>query len=176
MSGAAVDRLPAMDLDLAPDDHDELAAQARRLLDAHRYLTLSTADPSGRPWVSPVYFTPDGYDRLLWVSSPEARHSRNLQARPQVALVVFDSTVLVGHGEAVYVEAAARLVDPADLAASAAAFSARPDDDVRFTADELRAPEPLRLYEAVATECSVLLRGGDPRNLGGVDTRVVVRP
>ena len=43
-----------------------------------------------------------GYDALFWVSSPQARHSRNLAARPQVSIVVFDSQVPVGSAAAVY--------------------------------------------------------------------------
>ncbi|MGH3112340.1 MAG: hypothetical protein ACRDOP_02605 [Gaiellaceae bacterium] len=41
------------------------------------------------------------------VSSPEARHSRNLAARPQVAIVVFDSHAPVGSGQGVYISAVA---------------------------------------------------------------------
>ena len=40
--------------------------------------------------------------------------------------------------------------------------------------DELRAPGPLRLYQAIVAERWVLLRGADPRNADGVDTRVEV--
>jgi nitroimidazol reductase NimA-like FMN-containing flavoprotein (pyridoxamine 5'-phosphate oxidase superfamily) len=40
---------------------DDLAVLARAILDANRYLTLGTADESGRPWVSPVYYAIDGY-------------------------------------------------------------------------------------------------------------------
>jgi hypothetical protein len=40
---------------------DDLAALARAILDASLYMTLGTADESGRPWVSPVYYAADGY-------------------------------------------------------------------------------------------------------------------
>ena len=39
---------------------DDLAAHARALLNANRYLTLGTVDPDGRPWASPVYFAAAG--------------------------------------------------------------------------------------------------------------------
>lgn len=162
-------------MDLSPADIAALAQQAGRLTAAVRYLVLATADATGRPWATPVYFTPDGPDRYLWVSSPDARHSRNIAERPEVGLVVFDSTVPVGAAEATYAEARARLVAHEDLERSAAAFG-RPDDHVAFTVDELRGAEPLRMYEALAAETSVLLRGGDPRNLGGIDTRIVIPP
>ena len=54
---------------------DELVARARTAIDGIRYMSLATADAAGVPWVSPVFFTPDGYRRYLWVSSPDALHS-----------------------------------------------------------------------------------------------------
>lgn len=160
-------------MDLTDADRHELAAQAQRIIAANKYLTLSTADASGRPWATPVYFTPDG-ERYLWLSSPEARHSRNIAERPDVAFTIFDSTVAIGRGEAVYCVARAGLV-PDDLVEQAATvFAARFDELGEYTADELRDPAPLRIFQAVVSETSVLLRGGDPRNPGGIDTRVVV--
>jgi pyridoxine/pyridoxamine 5'-phosphate oxidase len=67
-------------------------------------VTLATADAEGRPWASPVWFAHEGYRDFLWVSSPEARHSRNVAVRPELALVLFDSTVAPGDAAAVYVE------------------------------------------------------------------------
>ncbi len=57
---------------------DELEQLGRAIVDANLYMVLGTADGAGRPWVSPVYCVPDAYRELIWVSSPEARHSRNL--------------------------------------------------------------------------------------------------
>ncbi|MGH3062028.1 MAG: pyridoxamine 5'-phosphate oxidase family protein [Gaiellaceae bacterium] len=87
--------------------NEELRAIAREIIDGNRYMTLGTADESGLPWVSPVWYAPAGYRELVWVSSPEARHSRNLAARPQVAIVVFDSHAPVGSGQGVYISAVA---------------------------------------------------------------------
>ena len=70
-------------------------------------MVLGTADQSGRPWVSPVYYAPSGYAELYWVSSPEAQHSRNLAARPELSIVVFDSQAPVGEGQGVYMSAVA---------------------------------------------------------------------
>ncbi|OWA11834.1 hypothetical protein B9W62_07150 [Streptomyces sp. CS113] len=57
----------------------------------HHYLVLDTADGEGRPWASPVFVAADGPHRVLWVSSPDSRHSRNIAARPEVAITVYDS-------------------------------------------------------------------------------------
>ena len=95
-------------------NHD-LVAHAQALLDANSYLTLATADPEGRPWTSPVYFAAVERREFYWVSAADARHSRNLIGRPQVSLVVFDSTVEPYHGRAVYAVGEARELSGDDL-------------------------------------------------------------
>ena len=64
------------------EEHD-LGAVARSIIDKHRYMTLGTADADGLPWASPVWYAPRDYREFFWVSSPEARHSRNLAVRPE---------------------------------------------------------------------------------------------
>ena len=70
---------------------EDLAAVARSIVDSGSYMTLATADEAGRPWASPVWYAPSAYREYYWVSSPEARHSRNLAARTQLSIVIFDS-------------------------------------------------------------------------------------
>jgi hypothetical protein len=159
--------------DDAPD-LDAFVAEADDVIASNRYLTLSTVDPSGRPWANPVYFSPDGRGRFLWVSSPTARHSRNLASRPDVALVVFDSTVGFGEARAFYAAGHAGLVPEERIDAAAARFNERLVGLGGTAVDDLASPGPLRLYEVVVTEASVLLRGSDPRNADGIDTRVEI--
>lgn len=147
---------------------------AREVLDANLYMTLATADASGRPWATPVYFTPDGPARFYWISSPDTRHSRNIAERPEVGIVVFDSRVAVGQAEAVYMAGTAAQVADGELEACALLYSARLPEARRFGADELRAPAPFRLYRATITHHDILLRGGDPANLRGADDRMPV--
>ena len=40
-------------------------ADTRAVIDSNSYMTLGTADESGRPWVSPVWFAHSGY-REFW--------------------------------------------------------------------------------------------------------------
>ena len=39
---------------------------------ANQYMVLATADESGLPWVSPVWFATDNFISFLWLSSPSA--------------------------------------------------------------------------------------------------------
>lgn len=153
----------------------EPADIARQLIDNIRYMVLGTVNADGTPRVSPVYFAPDGYHRLYWISSPEAEHSRNVEERPDVHLVVFDSTVPIGSAEAVYMTARAEQVplDELDDCVEVACRARFPEQKV-FPAEELRPPGTLRLYRAMVLDHAVLIRGSDPRNTRGVDSRFPV--
>src|SRR5215212_4139391 len=136
-------------------DHDAIA---RELIDSVQYLTLATADDAGRPWASPVWFAREGHRRFLWVSRPDARHSANLAARPEAGIVIFDSTVPMGAGQAVYVEATVELLEGEAEERGIDVFSARSQSNGGpvWTPDDVRPPAPLRLYRATASAHYVL--------------------
>ncbi|WP_433305623.1 pyridoxamine 5'-phosphate oxidase family protein [Actinoplanes sp. CA-030573] len=135
---------------------------------------LATADDDGRPWATPVFYAPDGERRVVWVSTPDSRHSRNIAARPEVAITVFDSHAPVGGAEAVYLEATAGpgAGDDAELDL----LNARLPDHQRLGPDDLEPAGPLRVYQAVVTRHFVLVRGGDARFENVTDARLAVTP
>ena len=97
---------------------------ARAILDGAVYVVLATADTDGVPWASPVWFATEDYRELYWVSYPGARHSENIAVRPQIAMVVFDSTVPPGTGQGVYMTATAeQLTDAAAIEHGIGVFS-----------------------------------------------------
>jgi uncharacterized protein YhbP (UPF0306 family) len=59
------------------------------LLAEARIMTLATLDPDGAPRATPLYFVPDRTGRLLYLSDPEAQHSRNLHSHPQAAIAIY---------------------------------------------------------------------------------------
>ena len=146
---------------------------ARAILDAGIYVVLATADADGVPWASPVWFAAENYRELYWVSYPGARHSQNIAVRPQIAMVVFDSTVPAGTGQGVYMIATAeQLSDPAAIAYGIGVFSR---ESVRqggeeWGLDRVTGEARLRLYRASVQEYSIL----DPDV--PQDVRVDVRP
>jgi len=129
-------------------------AAARAVIDSNSYMTLGTADESGLPWVTPVWFAHSGYREFLWVSSPEARHSRNLEARPDVSIVIFDSQVSPGDAEAVYVSARAAELSGEELDSGIEVFSRKSESDglPAYSRADVQEPARLRLYRAVAIE------------------------
>jgi hypothetical protein len=147
----------------------DLAKTARRIIDANSYMTLGTADADGRPWATPVWFAPDGYTDFIWVSRPDTRHSSNIAARPEVGIVIFDSTVQVGQAEAVYVEAVAEQVPAAEVEPAIAIFSAVLENDGAspWRVTDVVGSASFRLYRAQATAHYLL---------GAKDSRVPVDP
>lgn len=140
----------------------EQAATARRIIDDNLYLVLGTADASGRPWATPVYYAPAGYHEFFWVSSPEATHSRNIEVRPEVGIVIFDSRAPIGTGQGVYMSAVAEAVGEAELERGIEIFSRRSQahGGDPWSVDDVRAE--IRLYRATASEHSMLAKDGRP--------------
>ena len=138
-------------------DVGDLDAVARGIIDGNRYMALGTADETGRPWVSPVYFAPDGYRALYWLSSPDAQHSRNVAVRPEVFAAVFDSQVAVGQGQAVYMAATAAELTGAELDRGIEIFSrvSRSHGAKAWSLQDAREAG-LRLYRASVSEHWVL--------------------
>jgi nitroimidazol reductase NimA-like FMN-containing flavoprotein (pyridoxamine 5'-phosphate oxidase superfamily) len=136
---------------------DDIAVHARAIIEANLYLTLGTTDPDGRPWTSPVYFAPVSAREFYWMSATDARHSRNLAERPQVSMVIFDSTVAPYHGRAVYAVGEAWELSHSDLDRALGAYP-RPDGRgaTPVTREEVTALAPYRLYQATVSDMWVL--------------------
>jgi hypothetical protein len=137
---------------------EDLNAVARAIVDDNRYMVLGTADASGKPCTTPVYCAADGYRDFHWVSALDRTHSRNIAARPEVAVVIFDSRVPIGEGQAVYMAAAAAELEGGDLEQGIDVFShvsvshgARP-----WSLGDVKSPAELRLFRARASEHWVL--------------------
>src|SRR5262245_562847 len=130
----------------------DLGARAREVIAGNVYMALGTADASGNPWVSPVYYTADAFTDFYWVSAPDRLHSRNIASRPTVAISIYDSRVPVGQAEAVYMTAEAAEVPEEELAEAAAIYNRTLPESRHFGPAELRAPALFRLYRARATE------------------------
>ena len=137
---------------------DDPAALARSLVDASLYLVLGTADEDGLPWASPVYFAHSEHRDFLWVSKPDARHSRNIAARPDVSIVIFDSSVPIGTGQGVYMTAVARELEGDEQTAGLEVYSRRALEHGgrAFTQDDVGASAELRFYRATSVEQFVL--------------------
>jgi Pyridoxamine 5'-phosphate oxidase len=142
---------------MAGQDLGDHGPVARAIIDGNVYMTLATADGEGRPWATPVFFAHADHRDFFWISSPDALHSRNLAARPEVSLVVFDSTAPVGSGQAVYVSATVDQLAGEDIAAGLAVYPGPPERGARRIApEEVQGSGPFRLYRARASQHWIL--------------------
>jgi nitroimidazol reductase NimA-like FMN-containing flavoprotein (pyridoxamine 5'-phosphate oxidase superfamily) len=134
------------------------AAIARTIIDGNSYMVLGTADRSGSAWASPVWFATEDCRDFYWVSSPHARHSRNLAVRPQLGIVIFDSTVPPGDGQAVYMSATAAELTGDDVDAGIRVFArgSAAAGLATWTREDVVPPARHRIYRAVASEHFVL--------------------
>jgi Pyridoxamine 5'-phosphate oxidase len=140
----------------------DLSAIARTTIDANLYMTLATADAQGQPWASPVLFATADYAEFYWISAPETTHSRNLAQRPQISMVIFDSTAPEGTGQAVYLLATAEQVPDEDLDRALAVYPGPAERGLgpHYTREQFQALVPYRLYRATVFEQSILCPRG----------------
>jgi uncharacterized protein YhbP (UPF0306 family) len=89
----------AIERDRRPVPAARLRAAARRLLDASTLCAISTLAPKGRAYINTAYFAWSADFELVWISEPGARHSRNIRARPTVAIAVYDSSQTWGDSD-----------------------------------------------------------------------------
>ena len=134
---------------------EDLAAIARSIVDANRFMALGTADADGTPWVSPVWYAPLSYRDYVWVSRAGTRHSRNLAARPEVAIAIFDSH-RPGGWSALYMAAVAEQLENVDVALGAFNRRSEAQGLRAWSRAEVVPPGEFRLYRAAAGEQFVL--------------------
>jgi hypothetical protein len=68
-----------------------ITAAAHRLLDASTLCAIATVSSAGRAHVNTAYFAWSPELDLVWLSEPDAKHSRNVRSDGTVAVAVYDS-------------------------------------------------------------------------------------
>jgi uncharacterized protein YhbP (UPF0306 family) len=149
------------------ENQEDPGTVVKEIIDSNMYMVLGTADESGQPWATPVYFSCADYREFYWISSPEVRHSRNIAIRPQVSIVVFNSQVAVGKGQAVYMTAEAKELSGVDFDRGLDIYNGRFSNPVEHglrvvTEEDVRAPGLYRLYRAIVSEHWILDPAGHP--------------
>jgi pyridoxine/pyridoxamine 5'-phosphate oxidase len=137
----------------------DFSDMARDIIESNRYMVLGTVDEAGMPWVTPVWYAQSDYRRFIWVSSPDRRHSRNVKARPEVSIVIFNSQVAVGSARAVYMSARAEELSGAELERDVAFFDTAGQAQGltrRWAFEDMHAAAPCRLYRATVSQHWVL--------------------
>ena len=142
---------------------------ATALLGDIHYMTLATADGTGRPWASTVWFcasllspSTERLDvELIWLSRPEAQHSINLIDRPEVGISDFDSSQPADTGVGLQLAARAEQVPADELEAALTAFSTASvaAGGNAWSLEQVQGPAPLRVYRARPDRALLLVDG-----------------
>jgi hypothetical protein len=134
------------------------AATARKIIDKNRYMVVATADTTGQPWPSPVYFAHRDYREFFWISDPAAVHSQNLLERREVGIAIFDSRSKINTGQGVYILGVAQELPAHEVGEGIEVFSERSvgHGGSKMTAEDVREPSKHRLYQATAEAIYVL--------------------
>jgi uncharacterized protein YhbP (UPF0306 family) len=133
--------------------HDILVQRSNVLIDHTRFLTLASRGPEG-VWASTVNFVPLRQPlRFLWYSLRDTRHSRNIDAFPEVAGSVFRTDLPTDLGlDGAQFTGTARSVEPDGPEEFHKLFYERnfPDEQTReewrIPLDEFRGNGPRRFY------------------------------
>ena len=126
-------------------EHVALIGRAKRTLEQVANASLATVTSDGRPWNSPLFVAFDSDFRFYWSSHRDAVHSTNIAARPDVFLVIFDSTQPDESGAAVYVRATAReLLDGPAIQVGLEDLAKRKNERKKASADFME-PHPRRV-------------------------------
>ena len=152
---------------------NDFADLARSVIDDNSYMVLGTADESGHPWVSPVWFATVDRRHFHWVSGHETRHSRNLEARQEIAIVIYGRTGAPGTAGVVYISGTAKELTGAELQEGIDIFGrlSRTNEGRDWKLADVQPPAQHRLYRATADEYYVLVRDPDSDRGRGVDRR-----
>lgn len=90
----------------------QLADEIASFLAAHHVMTLATAGAGG-PHAASLFYACDG-QALVWVSAPDTRHSRDIEAEPRVAATVAPDTADFAAIRGVQIAGLARKIVAAD--------------------------------------------------------------
>ena len=76
-----------------------LGSLARSLLRESKLCAIATVNADGSGHINTAYFAYGSRFEIVWVSAPQARHSRNISERARIAVAVFDSTQTWGRDD-----------------------------------------------------------------------------
>lgn len=123
-----------------------LPIKFQRLLRTVPYVTVATVCADGTPWNTPLVGYFDGNLNLYWSSDTESQHSQNIAANSVISVVVYDSSLPLGQGEALYLKMKAkRLENQAQITQAKRIYLDRYGEDGH---EAFEGDCPRRIYKA----------------------------
>ncbi len=141
---------------------NQFVSKAKKIITENIYMTIATASKAGKPWISPVFFVCDYKYNLYWVSNKDSLHSNLVRKNPQIAIVIFDSSIPEGKGDGVYFEAKGKeLTDEKEINKAIALWNQRAKgEDFKIKGiEEVTKKSVWRVYKATPIKISKLTEG-----------------
>ena len=150
-----------------------LSKRAKEIIGQIKYATIASVSENGLPWNAPVFTAFDEQYNFYFGTHKDSQKAKNIRANGRVFLVIYDSTVPVGTGEAVYIKASAQEVsDPSELRRIFELLKERRKATYwGFAA--LDANGPIRLYKATPEQA--WMNDAGSKNGHYIDTRTKIR-
>lgn len=70
----------------------DVTLMAKEILKSNKFLTLATADKTGRVWSTPLSYSMDEECNFYFTTALDSRHVDNIKINPYVSFAIFDST------------------------------------------------------------------------------------
>lgn len=142
------------------------------IIDVIPYLSIATVCDDGTPWNTAVYAAFDDDLNFYWKSWVENIHSRNVIARPDVFIIIYDSRVPAGEGEGVFIKAQARALmeeDASEIEKACGVYALRTGGESSGGYTKFLHGQPRRIFKATPTQ--MWMNDGDTKNGDYVDVR-----
>ena len=125
----------------------DLPSYFGQLVSTTPYVTLATTCLDGKPWNTPVVGFFDEDCILYWASWTKSQHSLNIACEPHIFVVVYDTSLPLGQGAALYLRMHARMLhDEDEVSAAMLIYTDRFGEDGSHAA--FLGECPRRLYKA----------------------------
>lgn len=139
-----------------------MAAIARALLDASPLCAIATVAAGSRAHINTAYFAWSREFELVWLSEPQARHSRNIRTNGAVAIAVYDSNQSWGKPDrGIQLFGSAREVEGAAIRHAETLYEKRFPDYRQFDLSPYRLyrfrPRRLKLFDEQALGTGVFV-------------------
>lgn len=137
----------------------DLKTKAKEIISNVKYVTIATASENGEPWNTPVLAGYDDTFNFYWTSWKGTQHSKNIHSRPDVFIVIYDSSIPADTGGCVYIKAKANeLTDAEEIRHAAYLRYQRKNQSPRNVEDFLH-DAPRRMYKATPEHFWVSIGG-----------------
>ena len=136
------------------------AQKAKEIINKIPVLAVATFSIKRKPWVTPVEAAHDENYNFFWIAAKSAKHSENIRANNEVAMVIFDSSQNAPAAEQVFMEALVfELESEQDIAAALACLQAESHQPMRDVFDFVDNSR-MRVYKSVPQKVCLSSDGG----------------